>query len=110
MMVFSKVAHTCVPVGCSALLVSSSPAASDPLFLDDLLLVDRSELALCISSYYNKKKSVIVHISVQKFTTNPLAPAVRARLKEKHSSVLGSLSHGFRKTRNAAPLGTESFL
>lgn len=56
MMVFSKVAHTCVPVGCSAWLVLSSPVDPDPLFSDDLFLVDESELALCISSYYSKEK------------------------------------------------------
>lgn len=58
MKVFSKVAHACVPVGCSEWLVSSSPAATDPLFSDDLFLVDGSESTLCISSYYNKKKKV----------------------------------------------------
>ncbi len=107
-MVFSKVAHTCVPVGCSTCLVLSSPSGTDPLFWVVLFPADGSELTLCISSYYNKAK-VSVYISMKNVTTTLLAPDFRARLKEKLLCV-DLISHGIRRTRNAAQLGIDSSL
>lgn len=48
------------------------------------------------------------HISVQKFITTPLTRSITACLKEKDGPALKS--HGFRRKRNAVPLGEASSL